>query len=214
MKNGEFDPPESGCSTPSAAIQTGDQFAPTTTQSSSIPSIPAPVTSMSTETTTTTPSTNNESSAMFTSSSIDQSVPSQHLSLEELGIDMEAFPMDLGEDHHEPPVQTSELMDVDTDWLDRLISSELDHSAPTSSSVSGNYESLLNNNITDPLDLFNIDDNDFKIAAEFSWDRVDFATWSRLSTLSRLLFFFMCVICSGISMWLLLYRTLYVLFKY
>lgn len=90
---------------------------------------------------------------------------------------METFPMDLGDEHTEPPVQQSELMDVDTDWLDRLISSELDHSTPASSSVGANYESLLNNNITDPLDLFNIDDNDFKIAAEFSWDRLDFAAW-------------------------------------
>ncbi|XP_065210923.1 myocardin-related transcription factor B isoform X2 [Planococcus citri] len=180
MKNGEFNPPESGSSTPIAAasvtVNVNDQFAAanTTPQPSNV-NVPMPATSISSETTST-PSSNNESNSMFSSSSIDQSVPSQHLSLEELGIDMEAFPMDLGEEHHDPPAQTSELMDVDTDWLDRLISSELDHSTPTSSSVSGNYESLLNNNITDPLDLFNIDDNDFKIAAEFSWDRVDFAT--------------------------------------
>lgn len=173
MKNGEFDPPEPD--TPSAI----NQFPNATQSSNSNATVAAPAVTSASSPTTSNPtnSTASESNSMFSTSNIDQSVPSQHLSLEELGIDMETFPMDLSEEPNEPPVQTSELMDVDTDWLDRLISSELNHSTPTSSSsASGNYESLLNNNIADPLDLFNIDDNDFKIAAEFSWDRVDFAT--------------------------------------
>lgn len=145
---------------------------------------------------------------IYASSHIDPGVPSQHLSLEELGIDMEAFPMDLCEQQLEPvtPVtggvangqpaasasvtvaSAAEFMDVDGDWLERLISDELDHSAPSSASAVGHYESLhcANNNnnivggcdpsIADSLDFFNIDDNDLKIAAELSWDRVDFAT--------------------------------------
>lgn len=149
---------------------------------------------------------------IYTNSHIDPGVPSQHLSLEELGIDMETFPMDLCEQQLEPvtvvgsqptaaaAAAVAEFMDVDGDWLERLISDELDHSTPSSSSNSGNYESLhcgaaglninnndnnninnniissCDNNITDSLDFFNIDDNDLKIAAELSWDRVDFAT--------------------------------------
>lgn len=120
---------------------------------------------------------NLELGSIYSSSNIDPSIPSQHLSPAELGIDMETFPMDLSDEHTESNVQTTEFMDVDSDWLDRLISSELNHSAANASTLTSNYESLLNNNLGDPLDLFNnIDDNDIKIAAEFSWDRVDFTT--------------------------------------
>lgn len=120
---------------------------------------------------------NLELGSIYSSSNIDPSIPSQHLSPAELGIDMETFPMDLSDEHMESNVQTTEFMDVDSDWLDRLISSELNHSAANASALTNNYESLLNNNLGDPLDLFNnIDDNDIKIAAEFSWDRVDFTT--------------------------------------
>lgn len=171
--------------------------------------VPPPVTTTSTDTAGGGYRTNNSSSggsssngSIYASSHIDPGVPSQHLSLEELGIDMEAFPMDLCEQQLEPvtavgsqpttaAAAVAEFMDVDGDWLERLISDELDHSAPSSSSNSGNYESLhcggignnnnniissCDNNITDSLDFFNIDDNDLKIAAELSWDRVDFAT--------------------------------------
>ncbi len=157
MKNGEFHPPE-------AEPNVNVQYTP------SEPPAPAPSVNHAT---TAQNSFNGDSNSIYTTASVDQNVPSQHLTLEELGIDIEAFPMDLGEDQNESIAPSSELMDVDTDWLDRWISSDI---SPPTNGPSSTSESLFNNNVADPLDLFNLDDNDFRLAAEFSWDRVDFAT--------------------------------------
>ena len=239
MKNGEFHPPESEHQCPAPADM-NVQYATSATQSvpattgacfvttvsaappaqfgsvaitSAAPIASAAVASPALPAISTMATGGNgaTSGGIYASSHIDPGVPSQHLSLEELGIDMEAFPMDLCEQQLEPvaPVtggvangqppasasvtvaSAAEFMDVDGDWLERLISDELDHSAPSSAAAVGHYESLhcaANNNnnnnimggcdpsIADSLDFFNIDDNDLKIAAELSWDRVDFAT--------------------------------------
>lgn len=92
-----------------------------------------------------------------------------NLDLRELGLDMESLDsngvetMDLGDNL--PP---EELMDIDTVWLDSLMEPPLTNGAPSTS-----HDPLLPQ---DPFDFFNIDENDFKMAADFGWDRVDFAT--------------------------------------
>lgn len=108
------------------------------------------------------------------------------LDLHELGLEMEPLDMhdvesmDLGDN-----LPSSELMDVDTDWLESLINPTI------SSSPSTSHDPMLQQD--DPFDIFNIDDNDFRMA-DFGWDRVDFATQSvnsreSYSTMGDFLFF-------------------------
>ena len=173
MKNGVFNPAEADSQT-SAPPQYSQPSAQPMDHSTSEPTVvnQAVVNNMLACTTE-----SQQTGNVYTNSNIDPAIPSQHLSLEELGIDITTFPMDLNPEQGDTNVerQSPTFMDVDSDWLDRLISSELEHPGTnTSSTVNSNsYESLLNNNVpVDPLDLFNMDDNDYKIAAELSWDRV------------------------------------------
>lgn len=99
-----------------------------------------------------------------------QDPPPSAIDLHELGLDMETLDshgvetMDLGDSLSAP-----EFMDVDTDWLDSLMEPPLSNGTPSTS-----HDPLLPQ---DPFDLFNLDETDFKMTADFGWDRVDYATW-------------------------------------
>ncbi|KAL1452019.1 hypothetical protein WDU94_006338, partial [Cyamophila willieti] len=83
------------------------------------------------------------------------------IDLHSLGLDMEQFPMDLGDDvtagsPAHPPVSTNEdveLMDVDTDWLEKFISDDpiLSPAPSNQNSILSNQSGVLSNQEYDPL---------------------------------------------------------------